>query len=137
MTRYAPEFKESVLRKLNVPEPVEVAALSEETGVPAATLYLWKREAGAESRGRARFSSKEKFLAVLETASMNETELADWCRNRGLFVEEAREYAARIDSRIALIDGEGLAELMIDHNLGVGSVASYESKGVDSDYFAE
>jgi hypothetical protein len=40
MTRYAPEFKESVLRKLNVPEPVKVAALSKETGVPAATLYL-------------------------------------------------------------------------------------------------
>ena len=40
-----------------------------------------------------------------------------------------------IDSRIVLIDGELLSQLMIDYNVGVAPVASYELKRIDSDYF--
>jgi restriction system protein len=53
------------------------------------------------------------------------------------FSEEAREYAARIDSKIVLIDGERLAELMIDYGVGVSKVTSYEIKKIDQDYFTE
>jgi len=53
------------------------------------------------------------------------------------FSKEAREYAARIETKIVLIDGGELAQHMIDHNIGVTTVASYEVKRVDSDYFAE
>lgn len=53
------------------------------------------------------------------------------------FSPDARAYAAQIDSKIALIDGKQLARLMIDHNLGVSSVASYEVKKIDTDYFTE
>jgi restriction system protein len=53
------------------------------------------------------------------------------------FTAEARQYAARIDSRIILIDGVELAQLMIAHGVGVNRVAVYELKRVDSDYFDE
>jgi len=53
------------------------------------------------------------------------------------FTKEAREYAGRIDSKIVLIDGQDLAQLMIDSGVGVTSVASYDIKRVDSDYFAD
>jgi len=53
------------------------------------------------------------------------------------FTKDAEDYVAKIDSKIVLIDGEQLAELMIDHNVGVASVASYETKRIDSDYFIE
>ena len=53
------------------------------------------------------------------------------------FSKDAHEYASRIDSKIVLIDGERLAQLMIDHNLGVSPMATYEIKKVDSDYFTE
>jgi restriction system protein len=53
------------------------------------------------------------------------------------FSESALEYVSRIDSKIVLIDGETLAQLMIDYNIGVTSIASYEIKRVDSDYFTE
>ena len=36
-----------------------------------------------------------------------------------------------------LIDGEALAQLMIDFGLGVTTFASYELKRIDSDYFAD
>jgi len=53
------------------------------------------------------------------------------------FSREAVDYASRIENKIVLIDGERLAQLMIDHNLGVSPMATYEVKRIDSDYFAE
>jgi len=53
------------------------------------------------------------------------------------FTREAKEFASRIDSKIILIDGVTLAQLMIDYNVGVNLVASYELKRIDSDYFGE
>lgn len=53
------------------------------------------------------------------------------------FSKEALDYASRIDSKIVLIDGEQIAQLMIDHNLGVSPMVAYEIKKIDSDYFAE
>jgi restriction system protein len=55
----------------------------------------------------------------------------------GTFSSEAKEYVAHIDPKIALIDGEKLATLMIDFKLGVTQVASYEIHRIDSDYFVE
>lgn len=53
------------------------------------------------------------------------------------FSKEAREFAAFIDSRIILIDGKRLAELMFEFKVGVTTVATYEVKRVDSDFFVE
>ena len=53
------------------------------------------------------------------------------------FSREANDYASRIESKIVLIDGDTLAQLMIDNNLGVSPTAIYEIKRIDSDYFAE
>lgn len=53
------------------------------------------------------------------------------------FTREAREYVSMIDSKIILIDGEELAELMIDYNVGVSNATIYEIKRIDSDYFLE
>ena len=44
---------------------------------------------------------------------------------------------ARIADKVVLIDGEMLANLMIDHGVGVSLQRSYEVKRVDSDYFSE
>lgn len=51
------------------------------------------------------------------------------------FTQGALEYVNRIEKRIVLIDGEQLAQLMIDHGIGVTEVASYTVKKIDSDYF--
>ena len=53
------------------------------------------------------------------------------------FSQAARDFASSIDSKIILIDGETLAQLMIDFNIGVTSVGTYEIKRVDTDYFTE
>jgi restriction system protein len=53
------------------------------------------------------------------------------------FSNEAIQYASSIDCKIVLVDGEQLAQLMIDFNLGVSKIAFYEIKKVNSDYFTE
>jgi restriction system protein len=53
------------------------------------------------------------------------------------FSREAVEYASRIESRIVLIDGEMLWNLMIDFGIGVSKTATYEIKKIDNDYFDE
>lgn len=53
------------------------------------------------------------------------------------FAQPARDYANNIDTRVILIDGEQLAEYMMDYNLGVSPVNVFEVKRIDSDYFTE
>lgn len=51
------------------------------------------------------------------------------------FTREAKDYVRIIDTRIILIDGEKLASLMVEYNVGVSVVERYEVKKVDTDYF--
>ena len=53
------------------------------------------------------------------------------------FNPAAKEFAGRSSKRVILINGSQLARYMIDHNVGVSTVETYEIKRVDSDYFAE
>lgn len=54
-----------------------------------------------------------------------------------VFTNEARKYVSDIDSKIVLIDGEELAQYMIDYDIGVSRVTTYEIKKIDMDYFNE
>lgn len=53
------------------------------------------------------------------------------------FTREAKDYARNIDFKIILIDGKRLANLMIEHNVGVSTAATYQVKKIDSDFFQE
>jgi len=53
------------------------------------------------------------------------------------FTSEATDFASGLDSKIVLIDGQRLAELMVEHNVGVSPVRTFTIKKLDSDYFAE
>jgi len=54
------------------------------------------------------------------------------------FSKEARIYVSEIKGKkIVLIDGDELARLMIDHDVGVSTVNTYTIKKIDSDYFEE
>lgn len=53
------------------------------------------------------------------------------------FSNEARDYAASVSPRVILVDGERLAGLMIDHNVGISDRETYAVKRLDSDYFGD
>lgn len=53
------------------------------------------------------------------------------------FTKEAVEYTPKNETKIVLIDGERLAQHMIDYNIGCSIQQIYELKRIDSDYFDE
>ncbi|MBM6918975.1 restriction endonuclease [Intestinimonas butyriciproducens] len=70
--------------------------------------------------------------------------LAGQGANKGLFIttaqftKEAREYAKKQHTtKVVLVDGESLAKLMIEYNLGVSTEAVYQIKRLDSDFFSD
>ena len=55
----------------------------------------------------------------------------------GAFTGGARTATERANTKVVLIDGEQLAQLMIDHGVGVADHKEYVIKKLDSDYFEE
>lgn len=53
------------------------------------------------------------------------------------FLESAKEYVKTITKKVILINGDQLAEFMIDYGLGVSTSTTYDVKKIDSDYFGE
>jgi transposase-like protein len=88
-----------VLKKMLPPHNRPLSELAREEGISEPTLYNWRKE--ARSQGRLLpdaerepegWSSRDKFAAVLETAALNEAELAEYCRKRGLYPEQVRAW---------------------------------------------
>lgn len=76
-----------------------VAELAEETGITAVTLYAWRQQARAagvvvpgDGKNSEAWSSADKFRVVLEVASLSEAELAEYCRRKGLYVEQIQAW---------------------------------------------
>lgn len=63
--------------------------------------------------------------------------------NKGIFIttsrftDDARSYVSQIGSKIVLIDGEQLTNLMIENDIGVSTISLYPVKKIDIDYFDE
>ena len=45
-----------------------------------------------------------------------------------LLLQDAKDYVPRIEKKIILIDGEQLAQYMIDNNVGVAEMVNYSVK---------
>lgn len=90
MNQYPEELKASLIARMLPPNDVSVPELARETGIPKDTLYTWcrnarKGDAPAQEKPSDGLSSEEKFNVVLETVSLNEVELGEYCRRTGLF----------------------------------------------------
>jgi len=101
MKRYSEEFKEEIVRKMMAPEARSVAEVHRETGVSEATLYAWRnryRDQGdvvpADPSNPESWSGRNKLAVVIETAALNEQELSEYCRRRGLYVEQVERWRA-------------------------------------------
>lgn len=69
--------------------------IAKEEGITEATLYRWRKEARRrgkflpnESSTPEGWTSEDKFSAVMETAAMNEQQVAEYCRKRGIYPEQ-------------------------------------------------
>ncbi len=93
------------------------------------TVYVQVKQWDKASVGRPEI---QKFLGAL----------AGQGATKGLFIttshfsKEAIDFANKnLQSKIVLVDGEELCNLMIEYDLGVSTVEIYKIKRIDSDYF--
>ncbi len=97
MTSYSKEFKEKMIARMLPPNSEPVSKISKETNVSIATLNKWKKKHMSsgeplKTSDTDRWSSQEKFMIVLETTSMNEAELSKYCRSKGLYPEQVKDW---------------------------------------------
>jgi len=97
MSRIPQARKEAILNKMLSPHPPTIVALSKQEGIAEATLYNWRKQLRHEGRPvpehdrpSENWSAQTKFAVVVETATLTETELAEYCRSKGLYPEQIK-----------------------------------------------
>ena len=97
--RYSKAFKEAVVAKMMPPNPVPVSKLRADTGVSDVTLYKWRKDYGSggiavpgKHLNPDDWTAEEKLAAVIETAALNELQLGEYCRSKGLYPEQISQW---------------------------------------------
>lgn len=98
---YSAERKAAVLAKMLPPNNMPLGRLAKEEGISVTTLAKWRAEARAKGQflpdanaGPEGWTSEDKLAAVIETASLNEAELGEYCRRRGIYAEQLAVWRA-------------------------------------------
>jgi transposase-like protein len=99
MAKYSPECKEAILKKMLPPLNMTVAELSREEGISEGTLYNWRDQLKREGHSvpgkkstSDKWSAQAKFAAVVATASMPAAQVSQYCREKGLYVEQLERW---------------------------------------------
>ena len=96
---YSKELKDAMVAKMLPPNNQSISRISKQEGIPQATLRKWRD--GARANGQAApatgaasddWNTEDKFLIVVETAGMTETDLAEYCRKKGLYAEQIERW---------------------------------------------
>lgn len=77
-----------------------VTDIQRETGVGINTLYRWRDQvmnqkglsATTKYKNADKWSSQDKFMVVLETANLSEIEFSEYCREKGIYPEQVKEW---------------------------------------------
>lgn len=95
MNQMDAKLKQRIVERLMPPNNESVSQIARESGLSETTLYKWKKAARAQGnvtpdgeRSSERWSTREKFAIVVETAGLSEIELSEYCRSKGLYVEQ-------------------------------------------------
>ena len=95
MSKYSKELKETVVQKMMPPNAQSIAQICRDTGVSEQTLYNWRTQyknegkvVPADPSNPENWSAQDKLAVVIETASLNEQALSEYCRKKGLYAEQ-------------------------------------------------
>lgn len=117
MARYSEERKAAVLKRLLPPENLPIPLVARQEGISEATLYNWRtqaRERGVPVPGSGKqteeWSAQAKLAVVMETATLSEAELSEYCREKGLYPEQVKAWKAACLDGVASGDARQLRE---------------------------
>ncbi len=97
--KYTNEIREAMLRRMLPPNNESLGKLAKETGISEPTLREWKNKAmsggiplpDADIKPDD-WSTQDKFIVVVETYGLSETELAEYARKKGLYVDQINSW---------------------------------------------
>lgn len=97
---YSEEQKQVALNMLKSPYNLSIKEVSERKGMTTKTLYNWLKKAQQEGQSMPKnsknnpekWSGQEKLNVVIETASMTAQELSEYCRSKGLYPEQVKQW---------------------------------------------
>lgn len=99
MSRYSDERKAVILNKLLPPHNMSVAGLARQENIAEQTLYNWRnqaKEAGRPVPGKKTktedWSAETKLAVIIETGTLSESELSQYCREKGLYPEQIKRW---------------------------------------------
>lgn len=95
--RYSTEEKDKLIKRMLPPENCSPSKLAIETGISKSTLSTWKTKAKRKNsteseKPKRNLTSREKFMVVMETYTLSETELSKYCRENGYYVEDVKRW---------------------------------------------
>ena len=95
MATYNKDFKDKLIKLMLPPENRSVKELVDEYSIHEQTLYKWRKE--AKSKGvvyqdngtsRQKYSKEMQFQIIIETSLLNNNNLSEYCRRKGIYAEE-------------------------------------------------
>lgn len=97
--RYPKEMKDAIAARLFSGED-RVSDIQRETGIGINTLYRWRDNAMNQKglsvttkyKNADKWSSRDKFTVALETVNLSEIEFSEYCRNKGIYPEQVKEW---------------------------------------------
>lgn len=83
-----------IINRTLAPEELSYKELSEETGISINTLYAWKRKIKMgtipKTKRKKILSTEDKFHIVMETIKLNETDINEYCRKKGIYSKDVK-----------------------------------------------
>ena len=102
---YSKELRERAIARMLPPINASLSAVSQELNIPYQTLYAWRAQSSKQAvpvtqarEADDQFDAQSKFKVVLETATLNEVDLAAYCRSKGLYVEQIAQSRAHCEA---------------------------------------
>jgi transposase-like protein len=99
MMAYSKELRDSIVKRILSPNNESISKISQEEGLPEGTLRKWREAARVDGYAAPatdapseKWSTEDKFLIVIETAGKSQIELAEYCRQKGLYVEQVQTW---------------------------------------------
>ena len=93
MLVYSKEKMEHALSLMAPPHSLTVAEVARRTGVKEKTLYNWRTKARIAGSARpGDWKPEDRFAMVVETLGLTESERAEYCRRKGVFVEQLLQW---------------------------------------------
>lgn len=97
--KYPKEMKESIIARMLEGDET-VSDIQRDTGVGINTLYRWRDKAMNQKglsattkyKNADKWSSEDKFMVVIETANLSEIEFSEYCREKGIYPEQVKEW---------------------------------------------